>query len=765
MPVTAYPALNPPAATAFGVTSDQPTQPDPVDVAPRAGKAPLGASGRAHWSGYLQPDEQNPELVGVRGLYTFDDMYFVNPYVRRMILMLASTIQGGTLGMESFGGDTASDQDKQIRDKVWWWLTKYLNPNIHEHLGEALPVVFRNGFTPFEQLWNVSRDNPYGETLTLPHKLAFRLPRTIFQWPQDEMENLAGVVQTLPTAAQAFIPASELVYYRVQAEGDNWAGRSLLRQAFMPHYYYMRLLSIEAIGLERKATGLPVVYRPVNATRDTLDRMEAALAACHTGDASYLIAPGPYSGHGKEGFDNGWFVDVIKFDSSAGGEIEAALNRHQDAIAASILGDFMSLGHHQVGAKATAQVQEDPFLTVITSLIAGILSPLNRLIQRVVKANWPSAKGAPELQCSVSDTASLSEIATFVQSLVASGAMQVDPETEDWLRERAQMPAANGLLRKFGMDAQVARLKAQTASSNAQASDPNGLQKAAALAGGQDSSDGSPGGNLPKAGGSDPKPKAGAKNLDDAQVDPKWFEKLLEKHKLAEAIAGAKQRVKDATGPAVATAISKASVAAANQQPVTADPPPDLVDAFEEAFHALYRVGYETAAIELYRQHSHLGHGRQLMAPATTEPGSRFGRVRARAIIAARGVQQALSNSTARAQAGGVSGLASIQATLQRAATGALAVEANASTMDLINAGRFDVADSQAAQIAQATYTACLDGNTCDQCAVSDGTVFTDILEAEQSVPNALCAGGAERCRCTIVFQLDEDPRAYVGFG
>lgn len=736
---------------------DLPPQPDPVDTAPRAGKLPLGGSGRAHWSGFVQPDEMNPELVGVQGILTYDDMYFSDPHMRRLVLMLASTIQGGTWGMEPFGGDAATDLDKQIKDKIWWWLNEYMHPNLTDHMNEALPVCFRNGFAPFEQIWQVCRDNPFGETLTLPYKLALRLPRSIFQWPQDQLEDLAGIVQILPTADSAFIPASELVYYRVQAEGDNWQGRSLLRQAFKSYYYKSRLETVEAIGLERKAVGLPVIYRPANARKPVLDALEAVIANAHTGEAAYIVMPGPYYEADKE---NGWFLDIVKFDSSSGGEITAAIERHQDGIAASILGDFMSLGHHQVGARATAEVQEDPFLTVITSIIDGILGPPNRLIQRVVKTNWPAAKGAPKLTCAVSDTASLSEIATFVQLLVSVGALQVDPELEDWLRERASMPIANGILRKFGFDAQVERLKAQIAGSQQAQEPPDPTQ----VEGTQEKPDGQSGNDQPSNLGK-PAPK---KTLDDGQVDPKWFEKLLAKDQLGDALKGAKQALIDATRPAVSVAASLVAVQAHNGQSVTPTPSDDLVAAFEAAFTALYQVGVDTAAFELRQQHAHLGTGGKvtLMSPSeiASTAGARLARAKQRAQIAAKSVVQAIVNAADRAQTGGVSGLAGLQATIQRAATSQLQVEATANVMDLVNAGRFDLADSNAAAIVQATYTSCLDGNTCDECSADDGTVFTDLDEAEQAVPNADCAGGAERCRCTVVFQLSDDPRAYTDF-
>src|ERR1700752_1728536 len=117
-------------------------------------------------------------------------------------------------------------------------------------------------------------------------------------------------------------------------------------------------------------------------------------------------------------------------------------------VSSSFLTDFLELGHHQVGARATGEVQEDPFLTAINgALLPPVIPPWNRFIDRIRQINWPGADGSPTLKLSLNDEASLAEIAAFVAPLVQAGVIQVDPELEDWIRARANMPAANADIR------------------------------------------------------------------------------------------------------------------------------------------------------------------------------------------------------------------------------------------------------------------------------------------------------------------------------
>ena len=438
-----------------------PPMPDPGTVRPRVGAIPFGQSGRANFYGLPQWDELNPALIGPQGIRLLDQVYYTDAHIRRLVLAAWTPLTAGTWTLEPYGGEDAIDSDRKIAEAIWWMLSEWMSPGFYEHLAELGPVLLRSGFAPYEQMW--APCDYKGKTLIGPKKLGLRLPRTIWQWWQDDFGDLTHIGQILPNRPAVIIPASELCYYRLAAEGDNWVGTSLLRHAYKHWYIKDKLERLDAIGQERKAVGMPVVYHSPDIAEDILNGVETALANMHVSEVAYLMLPGFKMGTpAAEGaVGNQWLVDVIKFDSSAGEGISKSLDYHQTAISASFLTDFLELGHHQVGARATAEVQQDPFLTAINGcLLPPVIPVINRLVDRIRKLNWENAEGSPTLQLTLNDDASLSEISTYVQQLVMSEAMQVDPDLEDWLRERAGLPPANADVRTQVMAAKQAGLEA-----------------------------------------------------------------------------------------------------------------------------------------------------------------------------------------------------------------------------------------------------------------------------------------------------------------
>lgn len=716
------------------------------DSRPRAGMRPYGASGRANFYGLPQPDELNPKLVGPRGLRVFDEMYRTDPDIRRLILMAWSPIVAGTWSLEPHGGDDATDQDREIAQTVWEGLNTFMSPNFLEHLQAAGPILLRSGFAPFEQIWDTWKRD--GKSLLFPRKLDVRLPRSIWRWWQDDYGELTAIGQILPNKTDVVIPLSELVYYRLAPEGDNWVGTSLLRQAYKPWYLKDRLERIDAIGQERKAVGLPIIYPPEGADSDTRGEVETVFANAHVNEVGYIMMPGPWARNkGPEAEPVAWDVDVIQFDSSSGDSIMQSLAYHRAGIASSIVADFMQLGHHQVGARATADIQEDPFLTAVMSMLPDIKAPLQRLIDRIIRVNWAAA-GSPTLQCTLTDQASLSEIATYVQLCVAAGAITVDPELEDWLRERAELPPANSTVRELHQQAQQAALKASALQSQQPAEvsptsqtppRPQGVKP----------------GQQPVSGGTTKTaPQPQRKQLDNQ--DARWFDRLLSQGKLKTAIDSTRQNVESAARQHVIELANRIADGAGSTDALLAHSP--LADALTGEYERLYRLGQQTAADEIARQRVQL----HLMSPRDVVDavlGGRLARARQRGEHSARTIAETVAAKVRQARITGLNDPQQIRAVAQQTAVGQLHAEALTSTAASINDGRWDTA-SQAPDVVGAYYTSVLDENTCDECEAADtGQMITLDQAAVLGPPNPQCAGG-DRCRCMCVYVLSNDPTA-----
>lgn len=369
-------------------------------------------------------------------------MYRTDGDVRQVIALVTNPIVSGTWDVHPYGGEDATDKDIEIAQFVKFALFEAMEPNFIGHLAEMLPVLTRSGFVPFEQVWK--RVNWNGKERLVLHNLQLRLPRTIQRWNTDKKGDLVSLEQYLPNPLNGqtavTMPMDNLVYYRIGAEGDNWEGISMLRPAYKHWKLKDAIERIDAIAQEREGMGIPVVYPPMGATPEQLGAMEEILANMRANEQGYIIMPGPHSGDADGG--QGWRIDLLGFDRNGSGrDPMPSLRYHTDKIMAAFVSEFMRLGHGDTGARATAQVQANPFMDSVEALSSVIERTGNStLVAKLVALNYGDVEHLPELRMSLVDSTSLTQLSDFVSKLVMVGAMLPDQILENYLRDRADLP-------------------------------------------------------------------------------------------------------------------------------------------------------------------------------------------------------------------------------------------------------------------------------------------------------------------------------------
>jgi hypothetical protein len=441
---------------------DKPTPPD--------NQKPRGTSGRGHTEGFLDLEETNVELQHPRSHEVYDKMYRTDGDIRQVVQLSSNPIASGTWTVVPYGEEEATDKDREAAKLVEWALFEGMQPDLFGHLRTALPVLIRSGFAPFEVAWHTvdAQINGKAQKVVLPRTLALRLPRTINRFEQDEFGELTRIQQYVPVSPanlirkvgtsgihqgsdvhsespnEIWMEAQNLVYYRLGEEGDNWEGISLLRPAYK-HYIMKDMIErIDAIAQEREALGVPICYPPLGASDGQLDAAEEVLRNMRTNDQSYIVAPGPKSGAGApEG--QGWLFEVIGYERTGSGrDPQPSLKYHTDKIAAAFISEFMRLGHGTTGARATAQVQQDPFLMSVEALTGVVELVINKqIVAPIVAYNCPGVENPPKVQMSQVDSTSLAQLADYILKLVQIGALIPDQDLENFLRKRADLPAPN----------------------------------------------------------------------------------------------------------------------------------------------------------------------------------------------------------------------------------------------------------------------------------------------------------------------------------
>jgi hypothetical protein len=704
---------------------------------------PKGGSGRQHTDGFLDYDETSTALTGRAGLQVFDEMWRDDSDCRRAVTMCVTPIVQGTWTVEPYRDDTPeaepTEEDLERAAFVEWVLTEHMRPKLTSHMWTALTVAARCGFVAFEQLYELTewRGRPVYAIKTLD----LRLPDSVDRWVQAGPD-LAGIEQFTPGDAggmgrmsqewtRALIPAQDLVYYRFGAEGDNWEGQSLLRPAHKHWKYKSGLELVDAIGHERTAVGVPTGYPPADASRDDLDTFAEFLQNVRASDVSYFLAPGPRADHADNG--QGWFWEFVTPGSNEGAHtgIKESLSYHRDGIAAVIIGEFMRLGQSGTGARATADVQQDPFWMLADTLAQIIVADtLNeQLLPRLIEVNFGDRDRVPKITCSLIDSTSLTELADYVEKLARAKALRAeDPALEEFLRRRGDLPEADeeGIAKR--QEENLERAQAMT-----EATAP-------------------PEPDVPPAG----KPPAPTKKLSAEDRVLRSWEQTMSLDRIEHTIDSARDQFEAACRDEVLKLAGELAETAARGKPIRPAPaPPGLVDAIQAQLEALYTTGRDTVREELARQQHDLVFPALL---AKDGPDMRSWAQRLADFIRGRVASAAMSRAQHRR-----GDRADTQQWAERAGLAEVRAAAMENAAPALNQGRFDQADELADVIAGSRYTSILDTRACSPCKTADDDVLRpldDPVRLSRVPPNPMCEGGG-KCRCMEAFALrSEAPSA-----
>lgn len=764
-------------------------------------RKPRGESGRFHTDGFLDLDEANQDLVGLAGLEVFDKMYRQDADVRRIMALVVNPIAGATWRVEPAGGEQAEPEDEEAAQFVEWALLENMRPHLPSHLGQALRVYLRAGFGPFEIVWERTewqppvpdpdeqrrkqlreqKEQPKGEkpekaedtqlaepfekkdeepeeaerperrTVIVPASLDLRLPRSIFRWNQDG-NRLKGLEQ-LTKGGNVDLPAENLVYYRHQAEGDNWEGQSLLRPAYKHWYYKDAIERVQAMGIELQGMGVPTLYPPADASDSDLDEMEEVLGSIRANHQSFLLMPGPAAQFlGQNDKATGWHFEIVSPDGSVA-DAEPALKYHSDKIAATVVAEFMRLGQEGEGARATADVQQDPFLSAVENLAGEVEDVLNeQLVPRLVALNF-DVEEPPRLIMEKADSTSLTELGGFVKQLSDAGAIHTDYPLEDFLRDLAGLPAADPEQREQqeAMKAKQAEMGAAVAEAAAKdAALPP--EKRAEL-------------KVQPKPGEPPKGKALAggyilnrHHLGRQDRELRSWENAMLLDEVEATVDEARGRFEAAGRIYLFGYAREAAEAVAKGNKRLPKPPPELEQALASELADLYRFGRETVARELQAQREgrHPSETSYIFADPDDESTPRT--LLRRAAMAAKLVAEQIVRAVERLALRD-DDLGSLIREGERAGGAALRAEGQVHAMPAVNEGRAAEAGVREDEVAGVRYTSILDANRCDACKRADDDVLRALDDpARIDPPNPACEGW-DKCRCMNFYTLkDEAP-------
>lgn len=278
-------------------------------------------------------------------------------------------------------------------------------------------------------------------------KLALRAQDTLDKWEFDKEDSqLLGMHQQTDTGQYAFIPLEKALLFRTETYKDNPEGRSIYRNAVIDWFFLKRISEIEAIGIERDLTGLPVMQVPTkilssNATADEValrEQFQDLLAGIKRDERAYVLIPPEMTSEGKP---TGYKFSLL----SSGGQHQVDTDKtktyYKVGILQSVVAQFLQLGMNNVGSFALASSQTNLFAVALGAYLDTITATFNRsAIGPLMRLNNVDSELWPTLVHGDIESPPLAEIATYIQALAMSGQLPEDDAIKRKLLEIGNLP-------------------------------------------------------------------------------------------------------------------------------------------------------------------------------------------------------------------------------------------------------------------------------------------------------------------------------------
>lgn len=369
------------------------------------------------------------QLRGLDGVKTYREMQLNSP-------IIASSLFAAKMVIRRAPWSVASDIPNDPRAAFIEEQMNGMSHSWNDHISQALTFL-AYGWSWFEVVYKRCRDGRVGWK-----KFALRAQDTMHPstpWVFDESGALQGFNQWMTTLATrdyasyaTCIPIEKSILYRTQTDDNDPEGRSLLRAAYTSYFYARNLREIEAIGLERDASGLPYLRETGEAGTNLASGgqirqdAEALLRRIRIDEEAGVLVP--------HGFEFGLL--------SGGGQsknIRQAIESYEHRMAMPLLAGFMLLGTTESGSYSLSTTLSELFYLSLTAWADVIADTLNRhTVPKLLKLNGYSCDGMPEIIHAPIADADAENIAKYFQML--SRFVEPDPELERWLRELVQAP-------------------------------------------------------------------------------------------------------------------------------------------------------------------------------------------------------------------------------------------------------------------------------------------------------------------------------------
>lgn len=397
----------------------------------------LGVASDTNPSWGLRMDEFVVQLRGRQGVKKYREMAendaVIGAILHAMTQMMRSIewrVEGGSNSAVDFVHSVMNGMD----DK-----------SFEEFIADVLTML-PYGFSIFEMVPRRDSDG-----LIRMKKLASRAAFTIDRFETKENGDILGVWQ-VASQKNVYIPYSKLLHFRTTSTANEPSGRSVLRSAYTSWRAANNIRYFEGVGIERELNGLPIVRIPSefmaadasDAQKALFNQMKTIARDVKRNEQGYIILPSDRYADDDGKLTNNLMVEFDLIASKGTRDIDtgAVILRYEQAIARSVMADFVMLGANDRGSFALSKSKADLFLKALEGYADTIAAQLNRkLLPYLWELNGMNQADMPKINRGRVAPVDIDELGQYIQRLALSGVdLFPDENLDKHLRDVAGLP-------------------------------------------------------------------------------------------------------------------------------------------------------------------------------------------------------------------------------------------------------------------------------------------------------------------------------------
>jgi hypothetical protein len=410
----------------------------------------VGRSGLKRSGGYVQ-DEFLPQLRGRNAVKVYREMAENSPVLGAWIYTATQLLSQIEWRVEPASDKPADRQNAEFVEQAM----DDMEHSFGDFVSEACSML-TYGWSVHEivfkrrlGLWaNPPHQSKFNDSRMSWRKFAIRGQDSLLRWVFAKNGDVLAMVQMpAPWYEKIVLPMSRCLLVRPRLNKNSPEGYSLIRTAYRPWFMIKRFEEIEAVGVERDLTGLPVAYVPPNVLNPKpgsddakmLAAVKQAVQAVRRNEQEGLVWPMAYDDDGKLLYD----FKLLTSGGSRQFNIDAIIQRYETRMLMSVMADFIMTGHENNGSSYALHTDKSGiFRTGVNGIAKAIADPINRkAIPQLFKLNGMQPDELPRLVPNDVDPPDLNQLAQFI-SATASAGMQwfPDGELEKFIRDAARLP-------------------------------------------------------------------------------------------------------------------------------------------------------------------------------------------------------------------------------------------------------------------------------------------------------------------------------------